>query len=96
MLLGGWCILRAYWHTEGLARFASSPYQLNQDNLSERAVHLTNYTVNKLLNYGEPEPEPEPSSDSNAGNIAQTHSQEARESRLAAMNTSSAAATAPG
>ncbi len=84
--------LRAYWHTEGLARFASSPYQLNKDNLSDRAVHLTNYTVNKVPSKIEPEPELEPEHDFGAGGITQTLSQEARESRLAAMNTPTAAA----
>lgn len=78
--------LRAYWHTQGLARFASSPYRLNSDNLGEMAVHLTNYTVNKAQCKGESnlEPQPEPQPDA----IAQADSVCARESRLAALSTS--------
>lgn len=79
--------LRAYWHTEGLVRFASSPYQLNPDNLGERGVHLTNYTVNKVQNKGDPEPEPEPE----PGDIAHSDAEQARESRVAALSAQTSA-----
>lgn len=81
--------LRAYWHSEGLARFASSPYQLSFDNLAERAVHLTNYTVNKIHGKDEPAPEPAPESEPLLPDIAQVDSEQARESRLAELGTPS-------
>lgn len=40
--------LRAYMHTDGLARFASVKYSHDVDTLSDRYMHLTNYSVNKL------------------------------------------------
>ena len=39
--------LRAYLFKEGLARFATRPYEkLRNSNLSKRMMHLTNYSVN--------------------------------------------------
>lgn len=40
--------LRAYMHTDGLARFASVKYSDNIDTLNDRYMHLTNYSINKL------------------------------------------------
>lgn len=40
--------LRAYMHTDGLARFASVKYSNNADTLNDRFMHLTNYSINKL------------------------------------------------
>lgn len=40
--------LRAYMHTDGLARFASVKYSNDVDTLSDRYMHLTNYSINKL------------------------------------------------
>ena len=81
--------LRAYWHKEGLARFASEPYALTADNLEAREVHLTNYTVNKNAPEPEPEPEPEPDLTRPTGqarvkpSAEESHAQ--REARLAAL-----------
>lgn len=40
--------LRAYMHTDGLARFASVKYSTDDKTLSDRYMHLTNYSINKL------------------------------------------------
>lgn len=40
--------LRAFMHTDGLARFASVKYSNNVDTLNDRYMHLTNYSINKL------------------------------------------------
>lgn len=40
--------LRAYMHTDGLARFASVKYSNDIDTLNDRYMHLTNYSINKL------------------------------------------------
>ncbi|XP_031617116.1 tubulin polyglutamylase TTLL4-like isoform X2 [Contarinia nasturtii] len=40
--------LRAYMHTDGLARFASVKYSNDIDTLGDRYMHLTNYSINKL------------------------------------------------
>lgn len=40
--------LRAYMHTDGLARFASVKYSIDDDTLGDRYMHLTNYSINKL------------------------------------------------
>lgn len=40
--------LRVYMHTDGLARFASVKYSEKSDTLSDRYMHLTNYSINKL------------------------------------------------
>ena len=37
--------LKIYMYNEGLARFASEPFQAN--NIENRYSHLTNYSVNK-------------------------------------------------
>ncbi|XP_062706003.1 tubulin monoglutamylase TTLL4 isoform X3 [Aedes albopictus] len=42
--------LRVYMHTDGLARFASVKYSEKSDTLSDRYMHLTNYSINKLSN----------------------------------------------
>ncbi|TGZ64440.1 hypothetical protein CRM22_006367 [Opisthorchis felineus] len=38
---------KAYIHREGLVRFASQQYSLSAADISNRYVHLTNYSVNK-------------------------------------------------
>lgn len=48
--------LRVYMHTDGLARFASVKYSEKNDSLSDRYMHLTNYSINKLsTNYAKNE-----------------------------------------
>lgn len=48
--------LRIYLHTDGLARFASVRYSERLDTLSDRFMHLTNYSINKLsANYAKNE-----------------------------------------
>ncbi|GAB0087278.1 TTLL4 [Sergentomyia squamirostris] len=48
--------LKVYMHTDGLARFASVRYSENVDTLSDRYMHLTNYSINKLsANYAKNE-----------------------------------------
>ncbi|XP_061510802.1 tubulin monoglutamylase TTLL4 isoform X2 [Anopheles gambiae] len=42
--------LRVYMHTDGLARFASVKYSEKSETLSDRYMHLTNYSINKLSN----------------------------------------------
>ena len=39
--------LVAYLHHEGLARFATEPYSLDAQRLTDRCAHLTNYSLNK-------------------------------------------------
>jgi tubulin polyglutamylase TTLL6/13 len=40
--------LRIYLYEEGLARFATEPYEkANDDNLEQECIHLTNYAINK-------------------------------------------------
>lgn len=40
--------MRIFLHTDGLARFASVQYSDKLDTLSDRCMHLTNYSINKL------------------------------------------------
>jgi len=48
VLLAGCDPLRIYIYKEGLARFATEPYQRPmKDNLDNICMHLTNYAVNK-------------------------------------------------
>lgn len=48
--------LRIYLHTDGLARFASVRYSEKSETLSDRYMHLTNYSINKLsANYAKNE-----------------------------------------
>ncbi|XP_053672131.1 tubulin monoglutamylase TTLL4-like [Anopheles nili] len=48
--------LRVYMHTDGLARFASVKYSEKSETLSDRYMHLTNYSINKLsTNYSQNE-----------------------------------------
>uniref|UniRef100_A0A1B0CNH8 Tubulin polyglutamylase ttll4 n=2 Tax=Lutzomyia longipalpis TaxID=7200 RepID=A0A1B0CNH8_LUTLO len=48
--------LKVYMHTDGLARFASVRYSEKVDTLSDRYMHLTNYSINKLsANYAKNE-----------------------------------------
>jgi tubulin polyglutamylase TTLL6/13 len=40
--------LRAYIYEEGLARFATEPYEPPDDyNIEDPCMHLTNYAINK-------------------------------------------------
>lgn len=48
VLVTSLCPLRAYMHTDGLARFASVKYSNDVETLSDRYMHLTNYSINKL------------------------------------------------
>lgn len=40
--------LRVYLYDEGLVRFATEPFTLNPSQMSNRFVHLTNYSINKF------------------------------------------------
>lgn len=40
--------LRVYLNTDGLVRLATTKYSNSKDSLSQRTMHLTNYSVNKL------------------------------------------------
>ncbi|XP_046805483.1 tubulin polyglutamylase ttll-4 isoform X2 [Lucilia cuprina] len=40
--------LRIYMYKDGLARFASVKYSSELNNLNERCMHLTNYSINKF------------------------------------------------
>ncbi len=39
--------LRVYLYQDGLARFCSEKFSLDEDQLSNRFAHLTNYSINK-------------------------------------------------
>jgi len=39
--------LRIYIYNEGLARFASSPYEMGKNHVKNLYSHLTNYSINK-------------------------------------------------
>eukprot|EP00743_Colponemidia_sp_Colp-15_P005121 GILK01005511.1.p1 GENE.GILK01005511.1~~GILK01005511.1.p1 ORF type:complete len:679 (+),score=93.09 GILK01005511.1:60-2039(+) len=39
--------LTIYWHDEGFTRFASVPYSSDPKHITNRFMHLTNYSVNK-------------------------------------------------
>jgi len=39
--------IRLYLYNDGLVRFATRPYTCDLDNLADKMVHLTNYSVNK-------------------------------------------------
>lgn len=45
--------LRIYMHRDGLARFATHKYRNDRQNLRNRFMHLTNYSVNKKSKYFE-------------------------------------------
>ena len=48
MLVNGIAPLRVYVYKDGLARFATVPYQSPApSNLSNLCMHLTNYAINK-------------------------------------------------
>lgn len=47
LLITGYSPLKIYLYQEGLVRFASEDYDLNSSNMSNRYIHLTNYSVNK-------------------------------------------------
>ncbi|VDM95547.1 unnamed protein product [Thelazia callipaeda] len=40
--------LRIYLYNDGLVRFASTPYSSDPSSMSNRFMHLTNYSINKL------------------------------------------------
>jgi tubulin polyglutamylase TTLL5 len=47
VVVTSWNPLRIYLYREGLARFATEKYNLNQKSVSNVFMHLTNYAVNK-------------------------------------------------
>lgn len=47
VLVTSYSPLRAYVYREGLTRFASSPYSVEDEHLRDAYRHLTNYSVNK-------------------------------------------------
>jgi hypothetical protein len=40
--------LRVYIYEEGLVRFATEPFTLDPAQMSNRFIHLTNYSINKF------------------------------------------------
>ena len=47
ILITGYCPLKIYLYDDGLARFCSEEYNLNPEKMSDRYIHLTNYSINK-------------------------------------------------
>lgn len=47
LLITGYSPLKIYLYDDGLTRFASEEYNLNETNMSNRFIHLTNYSINK-------------------------------------------------
>ena len=39
--------LKIYFYNEGLVRFATIKYSVDKENIDEKMIHLTNYTLNK-------------------------------------------------
>ena len=49
VLIGSLDPLRIYIYNDGLARFATEPYEpVNKNNIRSAYQHLTNYAINKL------------------------------------------------
>ena len=52
LLVTGYTPLKIYLFDNGLARFCSEEYDLNPEKMSDRYIHLTNYSINKTsLNF---------------------------------------------
>lgn len=47
LLITGYCPLKIYLFNNGLARFCSEEYNLDPEKMSDRYIHLTNYSINK-------------------------------------------------
>jgi len=47
LLVTGYTPLKIYLFDDGLARFCSEEYDLNPEKMSDRYIHLTNYSINK-------------------------------------------------
>ena len=47
LLVTGFCPLKIYLFDDGLARFCSEKYDLDPEKMSDRYIHLTNYSINK-------------------------------------------------
>ena len=47
LLITGYTPLKIYLFDEGLTRFASEEYNLNETNMTNKFIHLTNYSINK-------------------------------------------------
>ena len=47
ILITGYCPLKIYLYNDGLARFCAEEYNLNPEKMSDRYIHLTNYSINK-------------------------------------------------
>ena len=47
VLITGYCPLKIYLFEDGLTRFCSEDYNLDQSKLSDKYIHLTNYSINK-------------------------------------------------
>merc|ERR1719328_537481 len=39
--------IRLYLYEDGLVRFATKPFSIDEDNLNNKYIHLTNYAINK-------------------------------------------------
>ena len=52
LLVTGYTPLKIYLFDNGLARFCSEQYDLDPEKMSDRYIHLTNYSINKTsLNF---------------------------------------------
>ena len=47
LLVTGYCPIKIYLYDNGLARFCSEEYDLNPEKMTDRYIHLTNYSINK-------------------------------------------------
>merc|ERR1719220_1099151 len=39
--------IKLYLYDDGLVRFATKPFSIDEDNLNNKYIHLTNYAINK-------------------------------------------------
>lgn len=47
VLVTSYCPLKVYVYNDGLVRFATEPYSTDAKSLSQKFVHLTNFSINK-------------------------------------------------
>ena len=47
LLITGYSPLKIYLYNNGLIRFCSEDYNLNEEKLTDKFIHLTNYSINK-------------------------------------------------
>ena len=47
ILMTSSCPLKIYLYEDGLVRFATKPYNNNPENIEDKYIHITNFSVNK-------------------------------------------------